>query len=708
MNTITIAGNTSYVYNIGPFIQWGDFAMRDAYTILDIIKQPAHTTVKVNEIDRTTGKYQLIITPDTNYSGNPGDFIFQISKHDNSFWDPNNKTSLAYYDLNINVMPPTTYTFAANQTATVSNSGATINIANNDIITASGDIFKVAAGATDTIIGTGNTINLTNNDKITASGNTFNIGANLTETIIGDGNTINGAKGDTLTVNGSGNTISTSNASIILASGVTDTVNPNGISNTITLNNGATVFASGDWVNLGAGVSGTVLGGGDTITLADGDTITVGGNGQNGWIDAINLNSGTIFGKTGSNLLINGTKNTINATNSTFSVLANDTETFIGTGNTINLTNNDKITASGNTFNIGANLTETIIGDGNTINGAKGDTLTVNGSGNTISTSNASIILASGVTDTVNPNGISNTITLNNGATVFASGDWVNLGAGVSGTVLGGGDTITLADGDTITVGGNGQNGWIDAINLNSGTIFGKTGSNLLINGTKNTISATNSTFSVLANDTETFIGSGNTINLASQDNITVNGTKNDIWTNGSSQDNITVNGTKNEIHINGSNNIINSGGNNNYNLYGDFQHTIINNAATGSNSTPNGGIYIGATNNPNQLWFEKVGNNLHINLLGTHRDITIAGWYSNAGAEISNFYTASVDDGIKLGLYNLSYSHVTSLVQGMATYRSQNSAFDPFTTTQMPSNQALQSVINTAWSFSPFGSVLV
>ena len=531
MNTITIAGNTSYVYNIGPFIQWGDFAMRDAYTILDIIKQPAHTTVKVNEIDRTTGKYQLIITPDTNYSGNPGDFIFQISKHDNSFWDPNNKTSLAYYDLNINVMPPTTYTFAANQTATVSNSGATINIANNDIITASGDIFKVAAGATDTIIGTGNTINLTNNDKITASGNTFNIGANLTETIIGDGNTINGAKGDTLTVNGSGNTISTSNASIILASGVTDTVNPNGISNTITLNNGATVFASGDWVNLGAGVSGTVLGGGDTITLADGDTITVGGNGQNGWIDAINLNSGTIFGKTGSNLLINGTKNTINATNSTFSVLANDTETFIG---------------------------------------------------------------------------------------------------------------------------------------------------------------------------------SGNTINLASQDNITVNGTKNDIWTNGSSQDNITVNGTKNEIHINGSNNIINSGGNNNYNLYGDFQHTIINNAATGSNSTPNGGIYIGATNNPNQLWFEKVGNNLHINLLGTHRDITIAGWYSNAGAEISNFYTASVDDGIKLGLYNLSYSHVTSLVQGMATYRSQNSAFDPFTTTQMPSNQALQSVINTAWSFSPFGSVLV
>jgi hypothetical protein len=73
---------------------------------------------------------------------------------------------------------------------------------------------------------------------------------------------------------------------------------------------------------------------------------------------------------------------------------------------------------------------------------------------------------------------------------------------------------------------------------------------------------------------------------------------------------------------------------------------------------------------------------------MGTNSAVTLAGWFASTANQLSEI-TAG---GLKLD------SQVAQLVQAMATYSADNSAFNPVTATEAPNNSALQSAIAAAW----------
>jgi hypothetical protein len=74
---------------------------------------------------------------------------------------------------------------------------------------------------------------------------------------------------------------------------------------------------------------------------------------------------------------------------------------------------------------------------------------------------------------------------------------------------------------------------------------------------------------------------------------------------------------------------------------------------------------------------------------MGSHDQITVAGWYGGAGAQLQDIKMA---DGMKID------AGVSQLVQAMATYSSAHAGFDPTTAMQAPTDAGLQNAIATAW----------
>jgi hypothetical protein len=114
-------------------------------------------------------------------------------------------------------------------------------------------------------------------------------------------------------------------------------------------------------------------------------------------------------------------------------------------------------------------------------------------------------------------------------------------------------------------------------------------------------------------------------------------------------------------------------------------QDTVANNGG----GTPKGEIDLSSAAS-NQLWFKHTGNDLEIDLVGTTKKITVAGWYgSNAGAQVQS---VNASDGLKLD------TQLAQLVAAMAAYSANHAGFNPATATQMPADSALQSALAASW----------
>ena len=125
------------------------------------------------------------------------------------------------------------------------------------------------------------------------------------------------------------------------------------------------------------------------------------------------------------------------------------------------------------------------------------------------------------------------------------------------------------------------------------------------------------------------------------------------------------------------------------YKVGASFGQDTINNAAGGS-TTAKGEVDFATGTTPQNLWLAQSGNNLVITLLDTADTITLTGWFgSNAGAQVQTF---------KAGGLQLTNTAVAALVSAMATYRTNNSGFNPNTATSMPTDSTLQAAIATAW----------
>jgi hypothetical protein len=126
------------------------------------------------------------------------------------------------------------------------------------------------------------------------------------------------------------------------------------------------------------------------------------------------------------------------------------------------------------------------------------------------------------------------------------------------------------------------------------------------------------------------------------------------------------------------------------YNFGSSFGQDVIDNTANTSGA-PQGEIdfnYSTGISDQN-LWFQRSGNNLLVDVLGTNDQIDVSGWFgSNAAAQVQ-----SIDaSGLKLD------TQVAQLVSAMASYAANNSGFNPATATSMPTDPTLQNAIAAAW----------
>jgi len=150
-----------------------------------------------------------------------------------------------------------------------------------------------------------------------------------------------------------------------------------------------------------------------------------------------------------------------------------------------------------------------------------------------------------------------------------------------------------------------------------------------------------------------------------------------------------TTGGAGNDVLFGSSSNdvLTGNGGNDTYLFgHGGGQDRIVN--GTASSTTASGELDFGANISSNQLWFQRDGNDLTIDVMGSQDKITVAGWFNGAGSQLQEI-TAG---GVKID------AGVTQLVQAMASYSSTHAGFDPTTATQAPADTGLQTAIAANW----------
>ena len=135
---------------------------------------------------------------------------------------------------------------------------------------------------------------------------------------------------------------------------------------------------------------------------------------------------------------------------------------------------------------------------------------------------------------------------------------------------------------------------------------------------------------------------------------------------------------------------LVGGGGYDSYKAGVGMGSTVVNNAASDGVTTARGEVDFAAGVGNTQLWLERVGNDLQIDILGSSDHLTISGWYGgNARAQVQSFKTA---DGLTLD------GQIEQLVSAMATYAAENPGFNPATSSQLPSDPTLQNTVAAAW----------
>ena len=105
----------------------------------------------------------------------------------------------------------------------------------------------------------------------------------------------------------------------------------------------------------------------------------------------------------------------------------------------------------------------------------------------------------------------------------------------------------------------------------------------------------------------------------------------------------------------------------------------------------PSGELDFGPGINPNQLWLERQGRNLVIDIMGSTNRVTVQDWFANSGAQLQQ---------IKTSHSSVLNSQVSQLVQAMASYEHNHPGFNPTASvvTHMPTDPTLRHVLAAAW----------
>lgn len=117
---------------------------------------------------------------------------------------------------------------------------------------------------------------------------------------------------------------------------------------------------------------------------------------------------------------------------------------------------------------------------------------------------------------------------------------------------------------------------------------------------------------------------------------------------------------------------------------------TIVNGYAPNG---PVGDLAIGDVN-PENIWLEQVGNDLHVDIMGTSTEATIQNWF---GASADPLRELSLNGGSGGG--RVLDGQINQLIQAMAAFSANHPGFDP-TSTVNPSitDAPLLSVVNSSW----------
>jgi hypothetical protein len=156
----------------------------------------------------------------------------------------------------------------------------------------------------------------------------------------------------------------------------------------------------------------------------------------------------------------------------------------------------------------------------------------------------------------------------------------------------------------------------------------------------------------------------------------------------GSGSNDLLIGGTGADTFDGGAGNNILVGGVGATYLYrpGDGSDVIVNGVA--SASKPTGTLDFGNGATPDNFWFVQSGNDLTIDILGTHHAVTVADWFAGGSHQLQE---------IKAGGLELD-AGVAQLVQAMAAYTTAHPGFDPTAAVQMPTDTALHTAVAAAW----------
>ncbi|MEN2470076.1 calcium-binding protein [Burkholderia sp. GS2Y] len=138
-----------------------------------------------------------------------------------------------------------------------------------------------------------------------------------------------------------------------------------------------------------------------------------------------------------------------------------------------------------------------------------------------------------------------------------------------------------------------------------------------------------------------------------------------------------------------GSSEFLSSSGNGHdiFDVNRDSQSVSITSGGSNRTAASNELDFLGGISD-NELWFSRSGNNLEIDVLGTNTSVNVNNWFQGAGSQLQKI-TAG---GLSID------SQVSQLVQAMASYSVSHPGFSAHSTTQMPTDTAIQSVIAASW----------
>jgi hypothetical protein len=248
---------------------------------------------------------------------------------------------------------------------------------------------------------------------------------------------------------------------------------------------------------------------------------------------------------------------------------------------------------------------------------------------------------------------------------------------------------LTIAAGVSESVNGNGMTvdvGTNDDITVigNSNQLASAGGSTLTAVGTGDVVTASSCAVNLTA--------SGAIQACGSSDVISVNGDADTVSAVGPGNEAATVNGTADTLIAGtGVTSMADTGTQGFYKYARGDGPATINNGSVAS-SSPSNELDFGSGIADNQLWLTQSGNDLNIDVMGSSSQVTVAGWFASPNNQLHQ---------VTAGGLTLLNNQVAQLVQAMATYSSSNPGFDPTAVAQAPNDPTLQNAIAAHWTAS-------